>query len=839
MTRLSHLAGPNCVVGTLLMAGLILAEVGPLPAAQDAQPLAANGLRILQAFQILGQPLDQQWERAIRSACLKEDAAAIEELLDPLALVKVTINPESRVKATIGQASPTLLQAGHSAFLVKVENQGAVKSSLQVRSPQAGASYAGVAALSMERQQQPTLRANPPSPDGPRRFLHLDWVTQPPMMESLGGALREYAILLIYSSDSGKREATLEFSVGQGTQDLGFRAEVPILFECRPAVEVRLAIRDQDGSTPFARMIIRDAAGRIYPAQPRRLAPDLFFQEQIYRRDGEVVLLPPGEYEIESSRGPEYQVQFQRVQVAQEPNQRIEINLQRWIDPARFGYYSGDHHIHGAGCAHYTSPTEGITPADMFRQVSGEGLHVGCVLTWGPCFEFQRQFFKPTQDELSTATTLMKYDIEVSGFGSQALGHVCLLNLRDQTYPGSEGTKEKGWPTWATPALRWAKAQGAVTGFAHSASGLQIVAKNAAERLKTQYDSDQSGMLSRQEAQAALLPAAFEQIDRNQDQLLDVGELTLSLDAAADQLPNLCIPEMNSVGAMELPVAVAEGVCDFISAMDTARIAEWNMWYHVLNCGFPLKSSGETDFPCMSGMAVGQGRSYVQLGVGAPLNYTDWCNRLAEGRSYVSDGYAHALDFKVIHADAAASSGDSLSLPRPAKVTVQTRVAFAPKITESIAYGTRTHEGGKRWIGDTVQLHGGRGRKWIDNPDREVELVVNGRVLQRATIPADGQIHDVKWDAQVEESSWIAIRSFPQLHTNPVEVLVDQRPIRASKASARWCAETIRQLWDVRKNQIHPSERAAAQEAFEHAIQEYTQRGESATNDSPGAKSAM
>ena len=29
----------------------------------------------------------------------------------------------------------------------------------------------------------------------------------------------------------------------------------------------------------------------------------------------------------------------------------------------------------------------------------------------------------------------------MSGFGSQALGHVCLLNLRDQTYPGSAGTK--------------------------------------------------------------------------------------------------------------------------------------------------------------------------------------------------------------------------------------------------------------------------------------------------------------------------------------------------------------------------------------------------------------
>ena len=101
-------------------------------------------------------------------------------------------------------------------------------------------------------------------------------------------------------------------------------------------------------------------------------------------------------------------------------------------------------------------------------------MNVGCVLTWGPCYDYQRRFFGPRPDGLSEPLTLIKYDVEVSGFGSQALGHVCLLNLRDQTYPGSEGTATKGWPTWTTPVLRWAKGQGAVTGYAHSGSGLEI-----------------------------------------------------------------------------------------------------------------------------------------------------------------------------------------------------------------------------------------------------------------------------------------------------------------------------------------------------------------------------
>ena len=102
----------------------------------------------------------------------------------------------------------------------------------------------------------------------------------------------------------------------------------------------------------------------------------------------------------------------------------IAVKLERWIDPAARGFYSGDHHIHAAGCAHYTSPTEGVDPADMFRQVKGEGLNVGSVLTWGPGFDHQQQFFAPTADKRSEPLTVMKYDIEVSGFGSQALGHV-------------------------------------------------------------------------------------------------------------------------------------------------------------------------------------------------------------------------------------------------------------------------------------------------------------------------------------------------------------------------------------------------------------------------------
>jgi hypothetical protein len=141
----------------------------------------------------------------------------------------------------------------------------------------------------------------------------------------------------------------------------------------------------------------------------------------------------------------------------------IAFRLDRWIDPAKMGWYSGDHHIHAAGCAHYEKPTEGVYPKDMMRYILGEDLKVGSVLSWGPSWYFQKTFFEGKDNQLSTKENLMRYDVEVSGFPSSHTGHICLLGLGGD-FPGTKRIEE--WPSWAS-GFRWAKAQG-ITGFAHS-----------------------------------------------------------------------------------------------------------------------------------------------------------------------------------------------------------------------------------------------------------------------------------------------------------------------------------------------------------------------------------
>jgi hypothetical protein len=792
-------------------------ELAPVPV--EGQPLAANVKRLLQALDYLGAPLPADEHKALQAACADQDAVKIQRLLDPHVLLTVHLNPEVRVKVGRGPARATLQQAGYTPVLVKVTNDSTATKPLHVSSPQAGPPYAGMARLSMTRQDQLHLLTDPNYRPDKDRFLHVEMFTGQPMTANLSGLRVEYAVALVYSSDAGKREATIGFDVGQGTQDLGFRAETPVLFDVRPAVPVKLTVRDHDGTPTVGRFTFRDRAGHVHPQQARRLAPDLFFQEQIYRNDGDVVLLPPGEFTMYYSRGPEYRLLKKTITVPPKGAAGVSVKLERWVDPAAYGFYSGDHHIHAAGCAHYTSPTEGVLPRDMYLQVKGEGLNVGCLLTWGPCYDFQRQFFEPKPHKLSEPFTVLKYDIEVSGFGSQALGHVCLLNLRDQTYPGSEGKATKGWPTWTTPVLRWAKGQGAVTGYAHSASGLQIDAAAATRRLLTSLDKDGDGKLSRAEAKDALLPEPFDQADADRDGFLTAAELEAAHRRAAGRLPNLAVPELNSVGAQEIFVTTAQGLCDFISAMDTARIPEWNCWYHLMNCGFPLKVSGETDFPCMSGARVGQGRVYVQLGKVKRVDFTDWCTGLAKGRSYVSDGYAHALEFTV----AGKAAGDAVELAKPGKVTVKAKVAFAAQTPLGVAHGGELPREAAPWAGDTVTLHGPKPPEEARRKGglRRVEVVVNGQVAAARDVPADDQVHEVEFTVPVERSSWVALRHFPQLHTNPVTVRVAGQPIRASRESALWCAACIEQLWRARGKAIHATEREAAHATFLKAIEVY------------------
>ena len=223
--------------------------------------------------------------------------------------------------------------------------------------------------------------------------------------------------------------------------------------------------------------------------------------------------------------------------------------------------------------------------------------------------------------------------------------------------------------------------------------------------------------------------------------------------------------------------------------------------------------SGETDFPCIYGERVGLGRSYVRLD---RLSYDGWIDGLRQGRAYVSDGKSHLLDFAV-NGQPVGVNGSELRLEASGRVRVTAAVAARLDGTPpDIPLATRPWHQTPYW--DLERARIGRDRTV------PVELVVNGLAVARETLTADGVVRPVTFDVAVDRSSWIALRILPSSHTNPMFVLVDGRPVRASKASADWCLAAVDRCWTQKAPRISERERPEAARAYEHARATYRQR---------------
>jgi hypothetical protein len=762
----------------------------------DPQPLLAQALRLKEALSFLGSSLSNQDEKRLMAlqhqSLTPEIVKLVQSILDPYCIAIVNINPESRVKVLPGPAKPKLIQNGWVSYLVKVNNDAGITAQLQVQSPNAATPlYAP--------SNDPRLDVKKVLTAGQvaNRFLEMQIYRNRPMLPNLSGLKLEYSIVQIYSKDAGQREVEIGFNVGQGTQDIGFRNTVNILFNIEPSVEVSLHIKDDDGSPAMASFLITDGIERvlddsvetinkadfrltaaqhdlrfnnykvpaalvgIYPLPSRRVAaydeyPDFFFQPQVYRADGEHVRLPSGKYTITVTRGPEYIPQKIQLTVPSGVrNYSASFQLKRWINMQKLGWYTADHHVHAAGCSHYDSPEEGVKPIDMWRQALGENLNVAAVLAWGPSWYHQKTFFTGHDDPLSTTKNIMRNDVEVSGFPSSFAGHIVLLRLKEDDYPKTTTIEE--WPSWTLPILQWAKSQNAATGYAHSGWGLEPTEPTT-------------------------------------------------------QLPNYILPKMDGIGAMEYIVTVTQNAVDFYSAGDTPAPWELNMWYHSLNCGFTTRLSGETDFPCIFDERVGMARSYFKPE--GHLSYDSYIHAIKKGRSYISEGNSHIINFSVNGLEVGTNESTlNLKEKAPVKITATVIANLSEQQNDQgAAIAQREFSEQPYWNIERARI--GKSQKV------RVELIVNGVPVDTSEITANGKWNNVSFNRTIDHSSWVALRIYPSSHTNPVFIIVNDKPIRELQ-SAEWCRKTVDQCWKMKQNNIRAEERSAAEAAYNDARKIY------------------
>jgi len=133
---------------------VIAAPSLPLVTDVQFQPLAAQVQRVAQALESLGAPLAGKDRDALDEALSgdqpKEAVKAIQRVLDPLCLAGVNVNPESRVKAHLGDAPPNYWSRDGVCFLLR--------STIKRGSPRHCGARVRMPRLCMSRKVSPNRR---------------------------------------------------------------------------------------------------------------------------------------------------------------------------------------------------------------------------------------------------------------------------------------------------------------------------------------------------------------------------------------------------------------------------------------------------------------------------------------------------------------------------------------------------------------------------------------------------------------------------------------------------------------------------------------------------------
>ena len=160
-------------------------------------------------------------------------------------------------------------------------------------------------------------------------------------------------------------------------------------------------------------------------------------------------------------------------------------------------------------------------------------------------------------------------------------------------------------------------------------------------------------------------------------------------------------------------------------------------------------------------------------------------------------------------------NGSELKLAKGGKVKVKLRAASRLPLKGDESIADRPYAAKPYWHVERARIKGTR--------NVDVEILQNGFPVAKQTILADGRVNDLEFDINVTRSSWLAARILPSAHTNPIFVIVDDKPIRAFKRSAEWCLKGVDQCWKNKERFIDADEMEDAKAAYAHAREVYKQ----------------
>lgn len=130
-------------------------------------------------------------------------------------------------------------------------------------------------------------------------------------------------------------------------------------------VDVEITVRDKKTGHPIpCRIHLKDSAGK-----PQRAGDMPFWFDHFVSPGNAKLQLNPGQYTIEIERGPEFARIAERLEVTATGDLHFDYQMQRLVDLAAEGWWSGELHVH--------RPVEAIE-----LLMRAEDLHVAPVITW-------------------------------------------------------------------------------------------------------------------------------------------------------------------------------------------------------------------------------------------------------------------------------------------------------------------------------------------------------------------------------------------------------------------------------------------------------------------------
>ena len=211
-----------------------------------------------------------------------------------------------------------------------------------------------------------------------------------------------------------------------------------IELDVRPLVNLRVEVPEP------SRIYLTGSDGLAYApygsiSRITAMSAEYFF----HARDSFELEMPAGETVIEATRGQEYELTRQIVDLKPGRPETVRVALKRWTNMSAKGWYSADAHIH----ANYTAPDhQVIHPKDIRLQTYGEDLNNAnlMVANSGGAFIHDAQYFEGRPNALSSRNFIMYWNEEMRNSG--VYGHMSFFRLKKLVEPLYTGFRNT--PYW-------------------------------------------------------------------------------------------------------------------------------------------------------------------------------------------------------------------------------------------------------------------------------------------------------------------------------------------------------------------------------------------------------